>query len=224
MPSVITLIFDIDGTLVDSAKFDAELYCEAVKAVVGNVFIHADWGRYEHVTDPGILKQILRENDVQIAENLISSVRAYFGKLVASYLQDNRCPAMRGALHEVARLRSDEGFSLGFATGGWGNTASMKLRSAGFNMEDIPLFSGDHHHERVEILKSCQRHLAQCDHNVVYVGDGPWDVQAAQKLNWGFVGVGEQIRSQSPVWVPDFASKAWRTAPGNALRRDEEKR
>ena len=50
--------FDIDGTLVASVGFDAELYAEAVREVLG-VEIDTDWSRYENVTDSGILEEIL---------------------------------------------------------------------------------------------------------------------------------------------------------------------
>ncbi len=54
------VMFDIDGTLVDSAGFDGELYAAAVREVTG-VQLDQQWGRYEHVSDSGILEQVLRE-------------------------------------------------------------------------------------------------------------------------------------------------------------------
>ena len=52
------VMFDIDGTLVDSAGFDSELYVEAVRSVL-NVEIDSDWNAYEHVSDSGILEEVL---------------------------------------------------------------------------------------------------------------------------------------------------------------------
>lgn len=52
---MITVIFDIDGTLVDSAKFDSELYINAVRETIPDVFIHDDCEKYMNVTDSGIL-------------------------------------------------------------------------------------------------------------------------------------------------------------------------
>ena len=53
--------FDIDGTLVASADFDADLYAETIQDVLG-VAIETDWSQYENVTDSGILEEILEKH------------------------------------------------------------------------------------------------------------------------------------------------------------------
>ena len=91
------VMFDIDGTLVDSAGFDAELYVEAVSSVL-NVEIDSDWNVYEHVSDSGILAEVLRRGwpDSEHAE-LAARVQERFVALVADYLR--RAP---GAVREIA--------------------------------------------------------------------------------------------------------------------------
>jgi len=81
------VMFDIDGTLVDSAGFDAELYVEAVSSVL-NVEIDSDWNVYEHVSDSGILAEVLRRGwpDSEHAE-LAARVQERFVALVADYLR-----------------------------------------------------------------------------------------------------------------------------------------
>lgn len=71
------VIFDIDGTLVDSVAFDARAYVAAVGDVLGNVSLRADWS-YGHVTDSGILRQICEENRLDVAQ-YEQSVKARFG-------------------------------------------------------------------------------------------------------------------------------------------------
>ena len=212
------LIFDIDGTLVDSTEFDADLYVAAVKEVVGDVFIHDDWSKYDQATDPGILTQILPENGIQNGIEIIMNVRQCFGDYIKDYLDRNPCLPILGALEEFDKLRKDRRCLLGIATGGWGHTALMKLGSAGFDVEEIPLFSGDHHYERMEIMKSCKDFISPHENSVVYIGDGIWDLQAAEKLNWGFVGIGESLRGKASVWTPNFISELWKSAPERALR------
>ena len=53
---MIAVIFDIDGTLVESAGFEDDLYVAAVRDVLGDVCIRKTWNTYRHVTDTGILK------------------------------------------------------------------------------------------------------------------------------------------------------------------------
>ena len=61
---MIATIFDIDGTLIESFGFDGDCYINAVKEVLGEVHIYDDWGKYEKVTDSGILSQIMKENGI----------------------------------------------------------------------------------------------------------------------------------------------------------------
>ena len=65
MTSKIAVIFDIDGTLVESSGFEDNLYVAAVRDVLGDVCIRKTWNTYSHVTDTGILRQIMEENRIQ---------------------------------------------------------------------------------------------------------------------------------------------------------------
>ena len=58
------LLFDIDGTLLDSNGVDGELYITAVRCVLSDVRIRESWGCYRHVTDAGILDEILSDNGI----------------------------------------------------------------------------------------------------------------------------------------------------------------
>ena len=54
------VMFDIDGTLVDSARVDSRLYVRAVRETLGGeIYIDETWRPYAHVTDSGILDEIL---------------------------------------------------------------------------------------------------------------------------------------------------------------------
>lgn len=101
------VMFDIDGTLVDSAGFDGELYAAAVGEVTG-VQLDQRWGRYEHVSDSGILEQVLREprfsND---RAALAARVQQHFVGLVRDYLeaQSKSVREIAGAKRLIERLR-----------------------------------------------------------------------------------------------------------------------
>ena len=38
----------------------------------------------------------------------------------------------------------------------------------------------------------------------MYVGDGEWDLEAAAKLRWGFIGIGDRLKGKTDVWIEDF--------------------
>ena len=100
------VIFDIDGTLVDSTEFEGRLYVAAVLEVLGRVSIRSNWSDYEHVSDSGILRQICHENGLS-ASRCERRVRARFGELVSEHLrQQGSCQPLPGALRLFDELRN----------------------------------------------------------------------------------------------------------------------
>ena len=200
-----TVIFDIDGTLVDSSAFDGRLYVAAIRDVLGKVSIRSDLHEYSNHTDTGILMDICEENDLSI-DAAMPSVRARFGELVSEYLSEGcECLPIAGAISLIDRLASDDAFHIGIATGGWGHTAEMKLDRAGFNRNGIPLASSDHGYQRTKIMKFCRTCIPSVG-TTTYVGDGEWDLRASEQLGWNFIGVGSRLRDKCERWVPDLKS------------------
>ena len=203
---MIAIIFDIDGTLVESFGFDDACYVAAVREVLGDVYIHDDWSQYKNVTDTGSLRQIMEENKIQEKEQ-IKEVRTKFGELIRQYLQNGgKCLPKGGAIHLINKLLAAEDYAVGFATGGWRHTAKMKLRHAGFNLKNAILTSSDDGDERVVIMKKCLLQLGHCFQRVVYIGDAEWDMQATKTLGWHFIGVGSRLKGKCEYWVEDFSN------------------
>ena len=216
---MITIIFDVDDTLVDSMHFDIALFVKTIRELLGDVVVHDDWRKFKHVTDSGILEQIIDENNIADGKEVFGRVRKRFGELVKAHLEATPCKPKRGAISALKELCGNKDYNIGFATGGWRHTALMKLHSAGFSIDETTLFSCDDHHERIGIMKRCKNCIApNCD-DIVYVGDGQWDLEAAAKLQWGFIGIGERLKGKTDVWIEDFISEHWQSAPDLALQR-----
>ncbi|MYA78633.1 MAG: HAD family hydrolase [Gemmatimonadetes bacterium] len=216
------VIFDIDGTLVESSGFEDDLYVAAVTDVLGDVCIRKAWNTYRHVTDSGILRQIMEENLIRGKVRIrgedrirdayrIREVRSRFGDLVSQYFRDGGvCDPTIGAIDLIDELRAAPGFAVGFATGGWGHTARMKLERAGFNLKHAVLASSDDGLERTAIMQKCLDILDALGNSfqrIVYVGDAEWDVQATRELAWHFIGVGTRLKGKCEYWVEDFSQR-----------------
>ncbi|MEE8288231.1 MAG: hypothetical protein V3R25_02330, partial [Nitrosomonadaceae bacterium] len=52
-------MFDIDGTLVQSSDLDDDCFIRAIEEILG-IVIDEVWSNYEHVTDKGILNEIIQ--------------------------------------------------------------------------------------------------------------------------------------------------------------------
>lgn len=213
------IIFDIDGTLVESNEFDSALYMRAVEEILGRVHMHDDWNMYKDVTDSGILRQIILDNNIALTEETIDKVRSRFSELVSNHLAKSPCMPVTGAIEAIDSISENCENAYGLATGGWLHTANMKLQSASIDVTGIPFYSADSHHERTKIMKKCCQSMTKDQEKVVYVGDGPWDMEAAWKLGWGFVGIGERLRGKTEIWISDFCDPLWKEAPEKALRR-----
>ena len=188
------VMFDIDGTLVESYDFDAECFSAAVKVELG-VSIGSDWTRYKHVTDSGILNQLIDElNLTHDRERIELSVKAEFTAQIKDHLSRHQVYAIDGAAEFLAKLDERKDVALAYATGGWLETARMKLDAADIRLPEIPIASSSDHYSRIEIMKKAQNKAGYGHYkSITYFGDGPWDLKASLDLGYNFVLVGNRI-------------------------------
>ena len=191
------VVFDVDGTLVESEDFDGILYARAIRNVL-KIDVDEDWSGYRHQTDSGILNEVLERGGIEGERSQPhSSVRREFVTLVAAYLADrgNRLTEVPGARAFVDRLSAHPAFHVAVATGGWKETATMKLRAVGLDPDALNIASGSDAESRVEIMRiAARRALAgrRVDRKT-YFGNRPWDREASRQLGWDFIGIGRDV-------------------------------
>lgn len=181
-----------DGTLVQSVDFDGDCFVVAVWEVLGNS-LDTDWTKYPHVTDSGILDYHITECGLHANRDEIhKDVKKEFTKKVEGLLRKNPAQEVPGAMDFLSGLRRREGLSLSIATGGWYETALMKLKSAKIDIEGIPVASSNDHFSRTSIMKIAEdKSVGNANIPCTYFGDGDWDKKACEELGYNFVLVGK---------------------------------
>src|SRR5262249_46659777 len=105
------------------------------------------------------------------------------------------CRAVPGAAAILTELAKRGGFAIGLATGGWLQSARLKLHHAGLGARKFPLASASDSCSREAIMTLAAERVAAHwrvprFQSIVYVGDGVWDIKASRRLGWHFVGIG----------------------------------
>lgn len=191
-------MFDIDGTLVDSTGFDSELYAEAVESELGFA-IDRDWNHYEHVSDSGILDELLRKGgrDADLRAEIAARVQRHFVARVREHLVANPATVreIAGARRLIERLRMHSGLRVAVATGGWEESARLKLAHVGIDADALAFASGSDARARTAIMRIAEQRALRGARlsRATYFGDGPWDRRASEELGYEFVAVGNGV-------------------------------
>jgi phosphoglycolate phosphatase-like HAD superfamily hydrolase len=195
-------MFDIDGTLVDSMRVDSHLYARAVRETLGgNVHIDETWRPYVHVTDSGVLDEILVQNRFEEPlDELRSAVRRRFIEFVRGHLDAGASVLreIRGATALLQELRARPNVRLAIATGGWAETAMMKLAAIGVSLDGIGFASSSDAHQRTKIMElAAERALRGVEPATrTYLGDGAWDQRASAELGYRFIAIGRALEHE----------------------------
>ena len=114
------VMFDVDGTLVDSAGFDDACYVAAAREVLG-FDIPDHWDEYTQATDAAILDEILDKYGVEGDRELIhSEFKQTFISKITEHLEANpgEIREIKGAARFINYLTSRDNVKVAIATGG----------------------------------------------------------------------------------------------------------
>jgi phosphoglycolate phosphatase len=217
----VLLLWDIDGTLVDSAGHGARAFEEAYEAVVGRrpEGQIAMAGRTDHQIAVAMLERAGLDDDPgqlpRMLEELASALAAK-----SDVIREQGRP-QPGAREALAELSAREGVVQSLLTGNLETNAAVKL--AAFDLDvhldlEVGGYGSDPHGARSDLVAVARERavrkygirLAAAD--VVLVGDTPLDVLAAHEAGARCVAVAtgpydrpELQRSGAEAVLPDLA-------------------
>jgi phosphoglycolate phosphatase-like HAD superfamily hydrolase len=191
------LIFDIDGTLTDTIGVDNECFISAFEDEFQVELTQTDWATFQNVTDAGLFQDLFESNfNKKPTLNEKETFQARFFEYLRLNLVNNpeRFNEIRGAKKFIENCLQHYGIKVAFATGGWGTSAKMKLQASGIPYENLPLSCSDRFISRQEILtnaveQSLRQHSTASFSEVIYFGDGVWDLKTTAELEIRFIGV-----------------------------------
>lgn len=193
-------LFDVDDTLTHTQSIDEICFVRAFSEEFGIKEIDTDWSNYPSVTDSAITRQILQEflgRTPHATETM--RIRLRFLRLLEEAATQDReiteVPSATAALESLKGL----GWSIALATGGWRDSAMLKLSKAGLAVDGLVLASADDAETREQIVQLAITRAADklgisSFQKLVYVGDAVWDMQVCKRLGISFVEIGLKSR------------------------------
>ena len=190
-------MFDIDGTLVDSNKFDEICYLKAAEIVLGKT-ISSNWNDYSNTTDTGILDEVINIYKIPGDRNQIyQDFKDVFVKLISDFIfnNPNSICEIKGASRFIQKLKAHREVRIAIATGGFEESAKLKLNAAGVNTQGCAFASSSDHFSRTDIMKFSESRVNDCPtfESKTYFGDAEWDKKASELLGYRFVLVGNRF-------------------------------
>ena len=218
------VLFDIDGTLLDSSGMGRASMQRALAEVFGSPG-HSSY-RYDGKTD----KQIVRDT-MRLEGHSDAHIDARMGKLIDLYLDGLRTGVKSGKFHvrpldgvvellDVLEARED--VVLGLLTGNVEPGARVKLSAAGIDPDRFRVNAfGSDHEDRPQLPAIAQRRASEtlgfdiAGERVIVIGDTPADIACGRSLGARAIGVAsghytvEELQAHDPyAVVPSLADTA----------------
>jgi phosphoglycolate phosphatase-like HAD superfamily hydrolase len=205
------LLFDIDGTLIDSKGAGIR----SLKSVLRHTFgVTDDLAGVEIAgrTDTGIVHQILRKQNIAVTEEDTAAFLELYLEFLVDELPRRQGSVLPGIAELLSRLQVRPQNVLALLTGNLRRGAQLKLAHYGlWDFFEFGAFADDHHdrnylgpfaQERARAAHSIEFAAA----NIDVIGDTPHDIACGKAIGARTIAVttGSFSREQLSAHQPDF--------------------
>jgi len=203
-------VFDIDGTLTDSIPTYLKVITE-VMAAIGLKDIDTDYDNYLHHTDRYAIDYNWERNfGTKPEEEIHKKLDRQLGDALAL---ETPVSEILGARETLLHLQEQK-IPFAFGTGAYPKATDVKMEACNLPYPKETLATSFTSTSRTGFVTQAiekakafysQKHFEQ----IVAVGDGVWDLKAAQDLGIGFIGIGEKNKDKMIAlgctqWIPDM--------------------
>ena len=190
------VIFDIDGTLVNTKNVEDKCFMKAFEETFGLNIENQKWEDFKNVTDWGITEEIIisEKGRTPLKEEYELMIQNFTRELEYEKQNDkSQFAEVLGAKEFFNELRKMEDVELGIATGAWEKSANIKLGSIGIDMKNISFSNSDYYKSREAITKDVVEQIKlktkKEAERIIYFGDGEWDYKTCKNLGIEFIGI-----------------------------------
>jgi phosphoglycolate phosphatase-like HAD superfamily hydrolase len=212
MPHLV--MFDVDGTLVDSTATEDIYFPRACEETLGLDRVSADWTSYRTPSDSGVVAELVERNfgRVATAADLARVEQRFYALLQATYAaRPELCREVAGARVAFERARRLPDTVVSIATAGLLTTARLKLTLAGFEIDGVEITTSNDALAKVDVMRIAHERarvrtgIARFA-SVTHFGDSTGDRRAAAELGFDFIGIDTSgwVRDHDPCF-PSFS-------------------
>jgi phosphoglycolate phosphatase len=204
------LLFDIDGTLIDSGGAGIQSLKDVLREQFG---INDDLSEIEVAgkTDTGIVHQILRKQQIELSDEKVAAFLDRYADLLGRELPRRQGRLLPGIAELLPKLQARKQNVLALLTGNIERGAQLKLRHYGvWDFFEFGAFANDHH-DRNELGPFAQRRARE-KHSIDFaaetidvIGDTPHDIACGKAIGARTIAVatGNFSRAQLSEHQPD---------------------